>query len=147
MPTGSLSQTANATWVEPDCHAQLLFSLPFNANTTSLQDLTHLRGALKTASGKESFSSSYKRCSGWDTSQCQPKAGDATTWTTVRLQRWLSLGPSQHCPWQTDNPISYASFMVSLAWEWRSPIASSAPVLPLSRIDLDSSGNQCYLMN
>jgi hypothetical protein len=34
----------------------------------------------------------------------------------------------------------YASFVVSV--EWRSPLASSAPVLPLCRIDLDSRDDQ-----
>jgi hypothetical protein len=43
---------------------------------------------------------------------------------------------------QTDNEISYASFMVSVAQEWRSPLTSSAPVLPLGRIKLDSSGDK-----
>jgi hypothetical protein len=38
-----------------------------------------------------------------------------------------------------NNQISYASFMVSVAREWRPPLASSAPVLPSGRIDLDSS--------
>jgi hypothetical protein len=43
---------------------------------------------------------------------------------------------------EANNQISYASFMVSVAQEWRSLLASSAPVLPLGRIDLDSSGDQ-----
>jgi hypothetical protein len=41
-----------------------------------------------------------------------------------------------------DNQISYTSFMVSMAREWRLPLASSVPVLPLGRIDLDSRDDQ-----
>jgi hypothetical protein len=70
------------------------------------QDLTHLIGGQKTACGKESLSSSQKRCSGWSTPRCHPKAGDATSWPTLRLQRQLSLGPLQPCPQQMDNHIS-----------------------------------------
>jgi hypothetical protein len=48
-------------------------------NTNSLfQDLTSLRGGPKTASGKESLSSSHKRCSGQGTPRYHPKAADAT---------------------------------------------------------------------
>jgi hypothetical protein len=109
---------------------------------TLFQDLTSLRGGLKTASGKESLSSSHKRCSGQGTPRCHPKAGDATFWSALRLQRWLSLRPLQPCLWQIENLISYTSFMVSMAQEWRSPLASSAPVLPSGRIDLDSKDDQ-----
>jgi hypothetical protein len=100
------------------------FSFFLSLNTKSLfQDLTSLRGGLKTASGKESLSSSHKRCSGRGTPWCHPNAEDATSWPALRLQRWLSPGPLQLCPQQIDNQISYASFMVSVAREWRSPLA------------------------
>jgi hypothetical protein len=41
-----------------------------------------------------------------------------------------------------NSQISYDSFMVSVAQVWRSPPASSASVLPLGKINLDSSGDQ-----
>jgi hypothetical protein len=84
MPGGGLCHTANAMWVELDFSAlRLLFSfffffLSLNANTL-FQDLTSLRRGPKTAGGKESLSSSHKRCSGHDTPWCHPKAGDATS--------------------------------------------------------------------
>jgi hypothetical protein len=127
------------TWLQ--CTKAFSLILSLNANSL-FQDLTSLRGGLKTAGEKESLSSSHKRCSGWGIPQCHPKTEDTTSWHALRLQRWLSLGPLQPCLWQTDNQISYASFMVSMAWEWRSPLASSAPVLPLGRIDLDSRDDQ-----
>jgi hypothetical protein len=123
------------------CTEAFSFFLSLNTNTL-FQDLTGLKGGPKTAGGKECLSSSLKRCSGWDTPQSHPKTGDATSWPTLRPQRRLSLGPLQPCSRQRDNQISHASFMVSVAREWRSPLASSAPVLPLGRIDLDSRDGQ-----
>jgi hypothetical protein len=56
------------------------FSFFLSLNAKSLfQDLTSLRGGPKTASGKESLSSSHKRCSGQGTPWSHPKAGDATS--------------------------------------------------------------------
>jgi hypothetical protein len=60
MPNRGLYRTANATWVEHDFSAPRLFSFFLSLNSNSLfQDLTSLRGGPKTASGKESLSSSY----------------------------------------------------------------------------------------
>jgi hypothetical protein len=52
--------------------------LSLNANTL-FQDLPSLKGGLKTAGGKESLSSSHKRCSGQVTPRCHPKAEDTTS--------------------------------------------------------------------
>jgi hypothetical protein len=123
------------------CTKAFSFFLSLNTNTL-FQDLTSLREGPKTASWKESLSYSHKRCSGRGTPWCHPKAGDTTSWPAMRPQRRLSLELLQPCPWQTDNQISYASFMVSVAQEWRSSLASSAPVPPLGRIDLDSRDDQ-----
>jgi hypothetical protein len=43
-------------WVEPDFSTPRLFFLKLSL----FHDLTHLEGGLKTASGKENFSSSYE---------------------------------------------------------------------------------------
>jgi hypothetical protein len=75
-PGRGLYCTASATWVELDFSA-FSFFLSLNANTL-FQDLTSLRGGPRTAGGKESLSSSHKRCSGRGTPRCHPKAGDAT---------------------------------------------------------------------
>jgi hypothetical protein len=148
MPVGGLCHTTNATRVEWDCSSPRFFSFFLSLEANSLfQDLSSLVGGPKTANGKESLSSSHKRFSGWGTPCCHPKPGDTTFWPTLRLQMRLRLGPLQLCPWKTYNQISYTSFMVSVAWEWRLLLASSAPVLPLWRIDLDSSDDQWSLMH
>jgi hypothetical protein len=89
---------ARLQWIEA-------FFLSLNSHSL-FQDLTLLRGGLKTASGKENLSSSYKRCSDWGTPWCHPKAGNATSWHALSLQRWLSLRLLQPCPQQTGNQIS-----------------------------------------
>jgi hypothetical protein len=53
-PDGGLYHTTNATWAEPDFSALRLFSFFLSLNANSLfQDLTHLRGGPKTASGRK----------------------------------------------------------------------------------------------
>jgi hypothetical protein len=119
------------------CTKAFFFLLSLNSNSLSRSD--NLKGRSKN-SGKESLSSIQKRCSGQGTPWCHPKAGEATSWPALRLQRRLSQTPPAMSV--VNNQISYTSFMVSMAWQWRSPLASSAPVLPLGRIYLDSRDDQ-----
>jgi hypothetical protein len=70
---------------------------------------------------ERSFSSSYKGCSGWGNSPVRPKAKDATSWHTLRLQRWLSIGTPPAMSTANRQPDLYAFFTVPMAQEWRSP--------------------------
>jgi hypothetical protein len=100
-------------WVEPDFSALRFFFLSLNS-LFLIQDLTRLRGGPKTASGKESLSSSYKGF-----------LAGAFPSVTQRLEMQLPDPPEapkavksltqQPCLWKTDNQIFYASFMVSVA--------------------------------
>jgi hypothetical protein len=122
-------------WSQTSLH--FLF-LSFNSLSLSKSDL--LRRRSENSRWKGSFSSSYKGALA-RASPVSPKGWRCNFLTNPETPK---VAKSRTLPAMSkaNNQISYASFMVSVAQEWRSPLASSAPVLPLGQIDLDSSDDQ-----
>jgi hypothetical protein len=136
---GGLYQIAIATWVKLNLQCSKGFfplnsQLPPFLNPLPFRSDTLRRGS-KNGQWEGNFPFNVQGCSGQATPQWNQKAKDATSWTALRLQRWLRIRIPLLCPQHTDDHISALSAQLPCGGHPHFHCTSTAS----GRIDLDSS--------